>query len=93
MNSPSDVCIKTHHIINVVDAELAARMSDHRFRLSVKNAGYPVLTDYHLTFSEDWGKFPQVPVQRATVYCGDPETWAYSCHQTITKFRDKYVVS
>jgi len=93
LNSPSDVCIKTDHVVNVVDAELAARMSDYRFRLSVKNAGYPVLTDWHPTIPEDWGKFPQVPVQRATVYRGDPETWAYSHHHTITKFRDKYVAS
>jgi len=93
LNSPSDVCIKTHYVVNIVDTELAARISDYRLSLAVKNAGYSVLTDWHPTIPEGWGKFPQVPVQRATVYRGDPETWAYSHHHAITKFRDKYVAS
>ncbi len=39
------------------------------------------------------GDFPKVPFQRSVVYKGNAQTWAYSHHQSITKFGDRYVAS
>ena len=84
---------KTDRVLNVVDPGLVAKMQEFRLRLSVINSGYPVLTDWHPVVPEGWGEFPQVPVRKTTVYKGNEASWAYSHHQTITKFRDKYVLS
>jgi hypothetical protein len=62
-------------------------------RLAAIKSGYPVLTDWHPVIPEGWGQFPQAPFERSVIYRGDPESWAYSHHQTITKFRDRYVAS
>jgi hypothetical protein len=83
----------TLHIVNIVTPRLAAGMNDFRMRLAAANAGYPVLTDWHPVIPDGWGKFPSLPFQRGCVYRGDARTWAYSHHQSITKFGDKYVAS
>ena len=93
MNKDDDVSIQTHRIVNVLEPGLAAQLQDYRMRLSAINSGYPVLTDWHPVIPEGWGEFPLAPVQQATIYRGNAETWAYSHHQTITKFGDKYVAS
>ena len=77
----------------LLEAGFAARLIDYRTRLSVFNAGYDVLTDWHPVVPEGWGEFPSVPVRRATVYRGNAESWAYSHHHTIAQYDDRYVAS
>jgi hypothetical protein len=82
-----------HGEFNVLSPDLAARMEAFRLKVSVLNAGYRVLTDWHPLIPPGWGEFPAAPVERSVVYRGDAATWAYSHHQAITKFNDRYVAS
>ena len=88
-----DVPVSTYRVVNVVEPKLAKAMDNYRFRLAAVYSGYSVLTDWHPVIPDGWGLFPQVPFRRSVVYRGDAKTWAYSHHQAITKFKDKYVVS
>ena len=80
-------------IASIVTPELAAKVQKHVERISAINSGYPVLTDWHPVIPDGWGQHPRVPYARALVYSGEAATFAYSHHQTICKFRDRYVVS
>jgi hypothetical protein len=93
MSSNKEILTKSYRVINVLDSKLAKRLPDYRFRLSAINSGYSVLTDWHPVIPEGWGEFPTVPFQRATIYRGNAETWAYSHHQAITKFDNRYVAT
>lgn len=93
MSNNSDVRFNTYHVVNVVDEKLAKQIEDYMFGLSVHKAGYKVLTDWHPVVPEGWGEFPQLPVQRSTVYRGDADTWAYSHHQALAKLGENYVAS
>ena len=93
MSMKKDAPIKTHRVVNIVAPKLAKEMQDCFFRIGAIQSGYPVLTDWHPVIPEGWGEFPRAPFQRAVIYRGNPETWAYSHHQAITKFGDKYVAS
>lgn len=88
-----EIPIRTQSIIEVVSPELAAGMDDFRVRIGGVKSGYPVLTDWHPVIPEGWGEFPRAPFARSLVYRGNAATWAYSHHQTIEKFGDRYVVS
>jgi hypothetical protein len=93
MGKKEDVRITTNHVINVLDPKLAALLGDYRTRLGARTAGFTVLTDWHPVIPEGWAQFPQAPVRRAVIYRGNADTWAYSHHQAITKFGDRYVAS
>ena len=93
MDNKKDAAIRNYRLINVVAPELAAKLQDYRLRLSAINSGYPVLTDWHPVIPDGWGEFPQVPIRRTLVYRAKAQSWAYSHHQTITKFGGKYVAS
>ncbi len=88
-----DIPLLASNTLSILHPRLAAQMEEYRFRLSVYGAGYPVLTDWHPVIPDGWGEFPSVPVDRAVIYRGNSDSWAYSHHQGITKFGDKYVVS
>lgn len=79
--------------ISVLTPKLAAQMKQFVERISAINSGYPILTDWHPVIPEGWGQHPRVPFARSRVYAGEATTFAYSHHQTICKFRDRYVVS
>jgi hypothetical protein len=83
----------THHVLNLLAPQLASELDQFRMRLSVISAGYPVVTDWHPVLPEGWGQFPPAPVERATVYRGSAETWAYSHHQAISRFGDRYIAA
>ena len=51
------------------------------------------MTDWNPVIPDGWGDFPKAAFKRSTVYKGNAQSWAYSHHQTITKFGDKYVAS
>ncbi len=85
--------VSTNKTYSVLHPGLAAKMEDFRMRVSVHNCGYPVLTDWHPVIPEGWGEFPALDTERAVIYRGNAESWAYSHHHTITKFGDRYVVS
>ena len=80
-------------IASIVTPELAAKVQKSVERIAAIDSGYPILTDWHPVIPEGWGQHPQVPFARARVYSGEATTFAYSHHQTICKFRDRYVVS
>ena len=93
MSMPTDVPIQTIHVIEVVTPEFAKKLKDYSVRLGALESGYPILTDWHPVVPNDWGEFPSSPFRRSVIYRGNVETWAYSHHQAVTKFRDKYVAS
>ena len=87
------ITTETHRIVKVLTPELAKQLEDYRVRIGAIKSGYPVLTDWHPMIPQGWGQFPKAPFERSTVYKGNAETWAYSHHQAITKFGDRYVAS
>ena len=93
LNKKKDVPIRQHRIINITAPQLAAKLGDFRWRLGGIRSGYPVLTDWHPSIPPGWGKFPKVPFERTVIYRGSAERRAYSHHQAITKFGNKYVAS
>jgi hypothetical protein len=88
-----EIPLRTYRELNVVDPKLAKKMVEFRDKLAAMSSGYPVLADWHPVIPEGWGTFPQAPVQRVAIYRGDASRWAYSHHQGIVKFGDKYVAS
>ena len=79
--------------VSVVHPDLAKKLYEFKYRLGALRAGYSVLEDWHPTPRKGWAEFKSVPFERSVVYRGDQSTWAYSHHQAITKFKDRYVVS
>ncbi len=93
MKLPTNVPLDAYHVVRVLGPGLVKTMNNYRMRLAAVKSGYPVLTDWHPVIPDGWGNFPQVPFQRNVIYRGNAATWAYSHHQTITKFKDQYVAS
>ncbi len=93
MSTPPDIRYRSRREVLVASPELEAKLSDFRFRLGAEQAGYPVVTDWHPAMPPGWGEFPPVPFERSVVYRGSTGRWAYSHHQAIAKFRDRFVVS
>jgi hypothetical protein len=77
----------------MVSPSLAKKLTDFQVRLGVIRAGYPVLSDWHPVIPDGWGEFPRVPFQRTVLYRANAESWAYSNHQAIVKFGDRYVAA
>ncbi|NIA08002.1 MAG: hypothetical protein GWP14_10300 [Actinobacteria bacterium] len=88
-----DVSVQSYRTLNVVHPKLADQLNEFRMRLSAINAGYPNLTDWHPTMPPGWASFPKVPFERAIIYRGSAQSWAYSHHQAITKLTGKYVAA
>ncbi len=80
-------------IASMVTPELAKKMEDFLVRNVAIASGYPILTDWHPIIPAGWGIHPQVPFARSRVYAGQAGTFAYSHHQAICKFADRYVMS
>jgi hypothetical protein len=85
--------VRTQREVVIVSSELEVKLSDFRFRLGALQAGYRVLADWHPSIPTGWGEFPPAPFARSVVYRGSTGQWAYSHHQAIAKFRDRFVVS
>ena len=80
-------------IASMVTPQLTKRMEDFMVRNVAITSGYPILTDWHPTVPDGWGIHAQVPCARSRVYIGQATTFAYSHHQAIAKFGNRYVVS
>jgi len=93
MSRKGDEQVRNQRVVSVLAPKLAGHLQDFRLRLSALGAGFPDLTVWHPGTKATWGEFPDVPLQRATVYRGNAETWAYSHHHAIAKFGDRYVAS
>ncbi len=93
MNQKKNLPIETYSTIKVLDHDFAKKLDDYQMRIGAIKSGYPVLTDWHRIIPEGWGEFAQIPFNRSVVYKGNAQTWAYSHHQAVTKFADKYVAS
>lgn len=93
MSPNQPMAMDTFRVARVVDGDLAKRMQNYRMKVAAIASGYPVLTDWHPVIPDGWGEFPHVPFRRSVVYRGDEKTWAYSHHQAVAKFGERYVVS
>ena len=78
--------------ISILSDDLAGRIKDFRLRLAMKYAGYPDPAVGYPPMADDWGLFPQARATRSRAYYGN-ETYAYSHHQALAKFKDHFVVS
>ena len=88
-----NINIRKYSTIEVVSPEFYKQLENYRVRIGAIKSGYPVLTDWHPFIPDGWGQFKSIPVKRNVIYRGDAQSWAYSHHQTVTKFKDKYVAS
>lgn len=93
MSLPADLHVETHHVVRMLDDKLVQLIDNFEMRLAAHYSGYELLTDWHPFIPEGWGDFPQLEVQRATVFRGDAETWAYNHHHTLAKSGDNYVIT
>jgi len=86
--------IRTERIVSVVAPELSQKLQEYKMHWAALNtAGYSSVREWHPSVPETWGVFPQVPFERSEIYHGKRETFAYSHHQAIAKFKDRYVAS
>jgi len=86
--------IDTQHIANVLSPDLAGKVAEFRHFLGMQIAGYrDRAVEWHGVVPAGWATFPSVPVQRSRVYSGKAESHAYSHHQSICKFQDRYVAA
>ena len=85
--------IKIYSTIEILDPVFAQNLENHRIRIGAIKSGYPTLTDWHPFIPDGWGQFNGIPTSRSVIYRGDVQSWAYSHHQAVTKFKDKYVTS
>ncbi len=90
---PKVIPVDTQRIARVVDPALTNRMLDYKVRVAAHMSGYETLTDWHPIIPEGWGNFPMAESNKSKVYLGNAQSWAYSHHQAVTKFGDKFVVS
>ena len=93
LSLPSDLRVETHHVVRMLDDKLGKLIDNFEMRLAALYSGYEVLTDWHPIIPAGWGDFPQLDVQRATVFRGSAETWAYNHHHTLAKSGDTYVIA
>jgi hypothetical protein len=84
--------IKAEKNVRIVSPGLKKKLADFRHKLGVKKAGYPDLVSWNGSDISSWDIFPKIPLVTCKVYEGNKD-YAYSHHQTICRFKDKYVVS
>jgi hypothetical protein len=84
--------IEDHKTISIVGSDLKNRMQAFRHKLGVMKAGYPDLINWNGTEPKDWDYFSSIPAKISKVYRGN-EKYAYCCHQSICKFKDRYVAA
>jgi hypothetical protein len=89
----ADLPITTRKIVNVVDPKLSKQMVDFGVRIGAVASGYPTLTDWHPVIPAGWGTFPAADFEYALAYRGNAEAWAYSHHQTVTRYKDTYALA
>ena len=84
--------ISTQHVAHVLSPALAGKVSEFRHFLGMKIAGYQDrVVEWHGVVPEGWACFPTIASRRSRVYSGRADTYAYSHHQAICKFGDRYV--
>ena len=88
-----NINIRKYSTIEVISPEFDKQLENYRVRIGAIKSGYPVLTDWHPLIPEGWGQFQALDAKRNVIYRGNAESWAYSHHHTVAKFKDKYVTS
>lgn len=62
--------------------------------MGLRIAGYEGrIVEWHGVLPEGWACFPALSARRSRVYSGRADTYAYSHHQAICKFGDRYVAA
>ncbi len=85
--------IRNEKVISVVGPNLSKGLFEFKLRNAALNAGYRTVQEWHTGVPENWGEFPTVAFEKQEIYRGNCETFAYSHHQAICRFGDKYVAS
>lgn len=88
-----DVPIQIQRMAHVVAPELTKQIRHFESRIGALAAGYSVVTDWHPVIPPGRGQFAPLPFRRRVLYRGNADTWAYSHHQSIARFKDRYVAS
>ena len=84
----------TRHVANVLSPGLANTMNEFRHFLGMTIAGYQDrVVEWHGVVPDGWARFSAVASVRSRVYSGRADTYAYSHHQAICKFGDRYVAA
>ena len=84
--------IRKATIASVLSESLRKRNVDFSLRLAMQHAGYPDPATGYPPMPSNWGVFPQAHVVRSRAFYGS-EAFSYNHHQSLTKFKDRYVVS
>jgi hypothetical protein len=93
MTEKRNIPIRKYSTIEILDPGFAKQLENYQVYIGAVKSGYPVITDWHPLIPEGWGQFKGIPTSRSVIYRGDEQSWAYSHHQTVTKFKDKYVAA
>ena len=86
--------ILTRHIAQVLSPELEKKLSEFRHYMGINLAGFSQdVVEWHGVVPEGWAEFPHIPSKRSRVYTGRSDTFSYSHHHSICKFKERYVVA
>ena len=78
--------------VSVLSKRLRQQNTDFSLRMAMRHAGYPDPAIGYPPMPTDWGVFPQARVVRSTAFFGS-DAFSYNHHQSVTKFKDRYVAS
>lgn len=86
--------ILTRHVARTLSSELQKKLNEFRHLMGLHLAGYAHdIVEWHGVVPNGWATFPLLESQRSRVYSGRADSFAYSHHHSICKFRDRYVVT
>ena len=86
--------IITEHIAQVLSPALKSKLSEFRHYMGLNIAGYAQnLVEWHGAVPAGWATFPQIDSRRSRVYTGRADTFAYSHHHSVCRFKDRYVIA
>jgi hypothetical protein len=88
----SRVEIRKTTTVSVLSESLRKEITDFKLRLAMRYAGYADPATGYPPMPSDWGVFPQAHVVRSRAFYGT-EAFSYNHHQSLTKFKGRYVVS
>ena len=86
--------ILTRHVAKTLSDGLQKKLNEFRDLIGLHIAGYEHdIVEWHNVVPTGWACFPQLQSMRSRVYSGRSDTFAYSHHHSICKFKNRYVVA
>ena len=86
--------IANRQVAQVLSPGLTKKLREFRNRMGLDVAGYGgKAAEWHGAVPAGWAEFPQLIARRSRVYSGMADSFAYSHHQSICKFKGRYVVA